>query len=89
VHNDNRVLAFHRWIDGSGQDVMVIVSLNERTQYGYEVGFPSAGPWREILNSEYHNVSNGQVDAFWQPLHRMPATARLVVPANSILIFAR
>jgi 1,4-alpha-glucan branching enzyme len=90
VHNDNRVLAFHRWIEGEGRDVMVIVSLNERAQYGYEIGFPAAGPWREILNSEYHNVNNGgQIDAFWQPLHRMPATARMVLPANSILIFAR
>jgi len=35
-------------------------------------------------------VSNGgRVDALWRPLHRMPATARLVIPANSISIFAR
>lgn len=90
VHNDNRVLAFHRWIEGEGRDVMVVVSLNERTQYGYEIGFPAAGQWREILNSEYHNVSNGgYIEAFLQPLHNMPSTARMVVPANSILIFAR
>lgn len=90
VHNDNRVLAFHRWIEGEGRDVMVVVSLNERTQYRYEIGFPAEGRWREILNSEYHNVSNGGfIEAFLQPLHNMPSTARMVVPANSILIFAR
>lgn len=90
VHNDNRVLAFHRWLEGQGSDVMVVVSLNERTQYEYEIGFPAAGPWREILNSEYHNVNNGGfIHASWQALHRMPARARMVLPANSILIFAR
>lgn len=90
VHNQNRVLAFHRWMEGRGDDVMVIVSLNENTQYGYEMGFPAGGRWREILNSEYHNVNNGPgIEAWWQPLHRMPATARIVLPANSILIFAR
>src|SRR3954454_9018763 len=59
VHNDNRVLAFHRWLEGEGRDVMVVVSLNESTQYGYEIGFPAAGRWREILNSEFHGANNG------------------------------
>jgi 1,4-alpha-glucan branching enzyme len=90
VHDRNRVLAFHRWIEGTGHDVVVIVSLNDTTQQAYDIGFPSAGPWREILNSEYHNASNGpRVQAFWQAIHGMPATARIVLPANSILIFAQ
>lgn len=88
THNANRVLAFHRWIPGEGRDVVVVASLNDTTFFGYEVGFPSAGGWNEILNSEYHNASNGgRVEAFWSPLHNMPATARLTIPANSIIIF--
>jgi len=90
VHNANRVLAFHRWIDGQGADVMIITSLNDKTYYDYEIGFPSAGRWREILNSEYHNINNsGQIEAVWQPLHGMPAKARLLVPANSLMVFTR
>jgi 1,4-alpha-glucan branching enzyme len=90
VHNANRVLALHRWIDGEGADVMIITSLNDKTYYDYEIGFPSAGRWREILNSEYHNINNsGQIEAVWQPLHGMPAKARLIVPANSLMVFTR
>ena len=33
THNDNRVIAFHRWIPGIGRDVVVATSLNETTFY--------------------------------------------------------
>ena len=31
VHQENGVVAFHRWLEGSGQDLVVVVSLNEST----------------------------------------------------------
>jgi hypothetical protein len=37
VHNENRVIAFQRWLEGIGQDVVVAVSLNQSTYYGYRV----------------------------------------------------
>ena len=43
VHNQNRVIAFHRWLDGSGQDVVVVATLAEATWFSYEIGFPFAG----------------------------------------------
>jgi 1,4-alpha-glucan branching enzyme len=49
VHNDNRVITFHRWIEGVGEDVVVVVSLSEHTWYSYELGFPANGSWREVL----------------------------------------
>ena len=57
-----RVLAFHRWMDGSGQDVVVVASLSEATQYGYALGFPSAGHWVEQFNSDvYDNWVNPMI----------------------------
>ena len=35
IHNDNRVLAFQRWLPDVGRDVMVVVSLNENTFYDH------------------------------------------------------
>jgi Domain of unknown function (DUF3459) len=35
VHNDNRIIAFHRWIEGVGRDVVVIASLREETYYNH------------------------------------------------------
>lgn len=28
-HNANRVIAFHRWLEGAGRDVVVVASLND------------------------------------------------------------
>jgi 1,4-alpha-glucan branching enzyme len=95
-HNGNRVLAFHRWIPGEGQDVVVVASLNESTFYGYEIGFPKSGYWREVFNSDvYDNCVNpsvvgnsGGVDANGRGMHDLPASARITIPANGMIIFA-
>jgi 1,4-alpha-glucan branching enzyme len=97
VHNDNRVLAFQRWVDGVGDTVVVVCSLNERTWYDYGIGFPVSGRWLEIFNSDvYDNWVNpsasgngGAVDANGPPMHGLPASAGLTIPANGLLVFAR
>jgi len=97
VHDQNRVLAFQRWVEGEGRDVVVIASLNESTHWSYQVGFPSAGRWLEVFNSDvYDNWVNpqvagngGSVMADGEPLHGLPASASIVIPANSVLVFAK
>jgi 1,4-alpha-glucan branching enzyme len=96
VHNDNRVLAFHRWVPGQGHDVVVVASLKESTHCDYEIGFPLRGYWREVFNSDvYDNWVNpwvagnrGGVDANGWGKHGLPTSARTTIPANSIVIFA-
>jgi 1,4-alpha-glucan branching enzyme len=97
VHNLNRVLAFQRWVEGAGRDVVVVANLNESTFWSYELGFPGPGHWLEVFNSDvYDNWVNplvaGNGGAVWAnggPLHGLPASASIVIPANSILVFAR
>jgi 1,4-alpha-glucan branching enzyme len=97
VHNPNRILAFHRWVPGAGHDVVVIASLHESTYFGYEAGFPSPGFWREEFNSDVYDhwvnpwaAGNGSgIEASGQGRHGLPASARITIPANSLLIFAR
>ena len=55
VHDQNRVIAFHRWLEGTGQDVIVVATLAEDTWYNYGIGFPFAGPWREVFNSDVYD----------------------------------
>jgi len=96
VHNDNRVIAFHRWIEGRGDDVVVVASLRESTWYAYDLGFPRAGAWREVFNSDVYDGwvnpraagNGGRIDASGPPMHGFAASASIVVPANSILVFA-
>ncbi len=97
VHNQNRVIAFQRWLEGTGQDVVVVATLSETTWYNYAIGFPYAGHWNEIFNSDvYDNWVNpivagngGGIDASGPPMHGFEASAAIVIPANGFVVFAR
>lgn len=97
VHDNDRILAFHRWIEAVGEDVVVVVSLAEFTRYDYRLGMPGAGVWREVFNSDaYDNLPNpwvagngGAVAADGPPMHGLPASAAFVIPANSVLVLTR
>jgi 1,4-alpha-glucan branching enzyme len=99
VHNDNRVIGFHRWIPGSGRDVVIVASLNEHTFYdhSYRLGFPGGGHWEEVFNSDiYDNFFNpnangnpGGVQANGPPWDGLRTSASVTLPANSLLMFAR
>jgi 1,4-alpha-glucan branching enzyme len=97
VHRDNRVLAFHRWIEGLGRDVVVVMSLRESTWWSYSLGFPGGGHWLEVFNSDIYDHwvnpqaagNGGGIEAQGGAMHGMPASANIVIPANSLLVFAR
>jgi 1,4-alpha-glucan branching enzyme len=94
AHDQNRALVFHRWVEGEGHDV--IVHLAPFNRFGYRIGFPGGGEWREVFNSDvYENWVNpgvigngGQVVADPHPLHGFGHSAGLALPANSLLVFA-
>ena len=79
---ESRVLAYRR-----GDSAVVVLSFNETTLHGYELGFPRPGRWREAFNSDYYDHfpnpwvagNGGVVDA--------SGPARLTIPANAMLVF--
>ena len=81
----------------SREDVVIVASLNDSTWWSYEIGFPGAGQWLEVFNSDvYDNWVNpvvagngGQIYAGGGPLNGMSASASIVIPANGFLVFAR
>jgi 1,4-alpha-glucan branching enzyme len=93
----DRVIAIHRWIEGSGQDVLVVANLQEQNRSGYRIGFPSAGVWREWFNSDVYDgypnrnaIGNGgRVTADDLGWDGMPASAAIALPANGFVVFAR
>jgi 1,4-alpha-glucan branching enzyme len=97
VHDQNRVLAFHRWVEGEGYDIIVVAHLADFTRVGYRIGFPGGGDWREVFNSDvYENWVNagvmgngGRVTAGQEPLHGFDYSVAVVLPANSLLVFTR
>jgi 1,4-alpha-glucan branching enzyme len=93
----DRVIAYHRWREGSGDDVIVVASFAETTWRGYQLGFPSQGFWQECFNSDaYDHFVNpmvagngGGVVAHAPGLHGLAASAAIVIPANAVVVFAR
>ncbi|WP_428488253.1 alpha amylase C-terminal domain-containing protein [Rhodopila sp.] len=94
----DRVIAIHRWIEGSGQDVVVVANLQETNRAGYRVGLPSGGRWREIFNSDFYDAlpnphvfgNQGVVVAdagvAW---NEMPSSALINLPANGFVVLVR
>jgi 1,4-alpha-glucan branching enzyme len=94
-HNyGNRVLGFHRWLEGSGNDVIVIANLNEFNLYNYALGLPWPGAWREAFNSDYFdhfpnpNVTGngGSIAATGGARDGFGYSTSLVLPANGLLV---
>jgi 1,4-alpha-glucan branching enzyme len=87
----------HRWVEGSGQDVVVVVSLAEQTRYGYAVDLPWPGEWFEVFNSDVYDRfpnpqvagNGGHVLADQPGTHGYPYAARMTIPANGALVLAR
>ncbi|ACA15655.1 glycoside hydrolase family 13 domain protein [Methylobacterium sp. 4-46] len=97
VHNLNRVIAYHRWLPGQGRDVVVAASLAEATRHGYALGFPRGGTWREAFNSDVYDGwvnpavagNSGAIEAGGPPLHGLPHSAAVVLPANAVVVFVK
>lgn len=102
-HDQNRVIAVQRWIEGIGRDVVVIASFNEMNQFGYQIPFPAGGRcWVEIFNSEaydsmpagggYNSSATGNpfgIHSDGPAFGDQPYSAIINIPANGALIFAR
>lgn len=96
VRDDARVVAFHRWLDHGG-DVIVVASLNDSHLFDYRIGFPFAGEWQEVFNSNAYDHdpiggragNYGRIVAHEKPMHGFTASAAIAVPAGSVVVFAR
>jgi 1,4-alpha-glucan branching enzyme len=97
AQNFERVLVFHRWLEGAGRDVIVVASFDESPKAGYPVGLPFAGSWRVLFNSDFYDsfpnpgvVGDGAfVEAAGGPLDGFAASAQLTIPGNGVLVLGR
>jgi 1,4-alpha-glucan branching enzyme len=93
----DRVIAYHRWREGSADDVIVVASFAESTWTGYEIGFPQLGLWQERFNSDVYDHwvnpqvagNGGGVTAGGRALHGFATSAPIVIPANGVVVFVR
>lgn len=95
VNSYDRVLVVQRWVadGGPGEDVVAVVSFDEQPKYGYAIGLPRGGVWRELFNSDVYEGSpnpapvgnGGSVFAGGPGLDGFGQSARLAIPPNGAL----
>jgi 1,4-alpha-glucan branching enzyme len=97
----DNVLAYHRWHQGGpGDDVVVVVNLSHRAHLNYELGFPTAGPWRLRFNSDwigYSRAFGNQAcsDVIAEPANSaslrdgFPASGTINIAPYSVLLFSQ
>ena len=97
VNDDANVIAFRRWeAGGPGDDVMVLANFHRDPRTNYVIGFPAAGQWELVLNSDWKGYSRAfgdfpSADATAEPgeYDGLPAKAAVAVGPYSVLVFAR
>jgi 1,4-alpha-glucan branching enzyme len=83
---DNNVFAFVRASAGGERLVVFAANLSPVPRYGYRLGLPRAGRWREAVNTDSSsygggNVGNlGGVAAEPIPWHGQPVSAEVTLP---------
>lgn len=54
VNNTDKVIAYHRWLDGGvGDDVVIVANFSYQGFTDYNIGLPRGGRWRVRFNSDW------------------------------------
>ncbi len=97
VHDDMNMIAFRRWdTGGPGDDVMVVANFHRDPRTDYTIGFPTAGKWKLVLNSDWKGYSgsfgdfpSGDVIAEPGEYDGLPAKGTFSIGPYSVLIFSQ
>jgi len=91
---ENNVLSFLRY-GSDGSVLACVANFSGSPHEGYRLGLPSAGTWREVLNTDSESyggsgVGNlGAVQATERSWHGRPASADIRIPPLGVLWLAR
>lgn len=93
--SEQSVISFLRRSNGPAGEAVMVVAMNFTPipRYGYRIGLPHAGYWRECLNSDSacyggSNVGNlGRIEAEMQPWMDQPASLVLTLPPLGAVFF--
>ena len=91
---DSNVYAFVRWARGGARHVVCAANLSPVPRYHYRIGFPRAGEYVELLNTDAGEFGGsgmgnlGRVVAHEVPWDQQPASAEVMLPPLSVLWFA-
>ncbi|MFC0288961.1 1,4-alpha-glucan branching protein GlgB [Kaistia hirudinis] len=90
---DQSVTAFLRFGEGGDPPVCVVSNFTPVPRFGYRIGLPFAGRWREVINTDAaayggSGIGNlGAVHAAALPSHGLPASADVILPPLATVYF--
>jgi 1,4-alpha-glucan branching enzyme len=88
---DANVLAYGRTTRDGKRVLVAVLNLSPVVRYGYRLGLPRAGSWREGLNTDSRfygggDVGNlGAIEAESVPWHQQPYSAQITLPPLAAL----
>ncbi len=93
----NKVIAFHRWMEGGpGDDVVVIANFYREPRNNFTIGFPEGSAWKLLLNSDRKGYSTlfgdyPSTDVTAEPgeCDGLPNHAAFNIGPYSVLVYAR
>ena len=93
----NKVIAFHRWMDGGQDDsVVVVANFHRDPRENFRIGFPADGAWKLLLNSDWKGYStlfgghpSSDVSAEPGECDGLPSSAAVNIGSYSVLVYAR
>lgn len=89
------VISYQRRSAVNDDHVVVVCNFTPVVREGYRVGFPAAGVWNEVLNSDARDYAGsglghgGAIQTDGQAWHGQPESAELTLPPLSVLVFAK
>ena len=97
LHDERKIIAFHRWDKGGlADDVVVVANFFHEAQENYTIGFPAAGTWTLRFNSDWHGYNDDfsnhpSTDALAEPgaCDGLPWHAEIAIGPYSVLIFSQ
>ncbi len=97
MHDERKVIAFHRWDKGGPKDdVVVVANFLHEAQNGYAIGFPAAGKWKLRFNSDWKGYNDDfsdhpskDVNAEAGEHDGLPFHGDISIGPYSVLIFSR
>lgn len=97
LHDERKVIAFHRWDKGGpADDVVVVANFSADAQDGYVIGFPAAGTWNLRFNSDwrgynddFNNHPSTDIIAESGACDGLPWQAAVSIGPYSVVIFSQ
>lgn len=97
LDNTNKVVAYHRWMNGgSGDDVVVVLNFANTTWTNYRIGLPRTGKWTvafdsdlQTYSSDYGNLTCPNPTGDDVPYDGLPTSAVVHLAPYSVLILTK